>query len=433
MQNQVPPQGQGQGQNFEITEGYFCTVGVMRGIVLVVQKLLNSSGVVHSALIQAIENSVHCAERKISTVLTSQCDPISTSVLVDSVVQMQPEVFVQEAKVLVPFLKVVIGGEHLEGVREWAKIIQLENVQMQEIVTKVFLALNNPLKRLQQDSTLTRYQRELGEHQIVPCTTSILQIFSQEQDLFQPVDFLARLLSQGEPFLKQFSTSSGISTEIIKKLLNPEFSNQFLTNSLQIYNQCARANGDSQEALGEGQIVCFAAHLLDSEDASVRARTANLVGNLCRHGQKLYGEIDRYLLIPKLVQLCEDQDRSVRKFACFALGNAGFHSSFLYPLLRCAIPPLITLLSDEDPKTRTNAAGALGNLVRNSDLLCQDLVDFGALQSLLQVIDQAENLHPQPHPTLSEGSSVRGRQSSAQGQGQNLGQGSPVCIALFSL
>ena len=61
-----------------------------------------------------------------------------------------------------------------------------------------------------------------------------------------------------------------------------------------------------------------------------------------------------------------------RKFACFAIGNAGFHSDALYPELRVAVPPLVRLLGDEEDKTRANAAAALGNLVRNSAALCGD-------------------------------------------------------------
>eukprot|EP01025_Chloroclados_australasicus_P020469 TRINITY_DN21572_c0_g1_i1.p3 TRINITY_DN21572_c0_g1~~TRINITY_DN21572_c0_g1_i1.p3 ORF type:complete len:240 (-),score=38.15 TRINITY_DN21572_c0_g1_i1:463-1140(-) len=177
-----------------------------------------------------------------------------------------------------------------------------------------------------------------------------------------------------------------------------------------MYNKCARINGNSQDALASAHIVPLAGQLLKSEDVSVRARTANVIGNLCRHGARLYAEIDRHEVIPILIDLCKDHDRSVRKFACFALGNAGFHSASLYPQLRNAIEPLVGLLGDEESKTRTNAAGALGNLVRNSDLLCQDLVQGGALQALLQVVDQAENVHPQ----------------------SEVG-GSPVRIALFSL
>ena len=67
-----------------------------------------------------------------------------------------------------------------------------------------------------------------------------------------------------------------------------------------------------------------------------------------------------------------------RKFACFAIGNAGFHNPNLYDALRPAVGPLVVLLSDEEEKTRANAAGALGNLVRNSGQLCSEIVKVSA-------------------------------------------------------
>lgn len=63
-----------------------------------------------------------------------------------------------------------------------------------------------------------------------------------------------------------------------------------------------------------------------------------------------------------------------RKFACFAIGNAGFHNPTLYDALRPAVGPLVKLLSDDEEKTRANAAGALGNLVRNSGQLCSEII-----------------------------------------------------------
>ena len=75
----------------------------------------------------------------------------------------------------------------------------------------------------------------------------------------------------------------------------------------------------------------------------------------------------------------KDPDKHTRKFACFAVGNAGFHSDKLYDHLRPCIPYLTELLKDPEEKTRANAAGALGNLVRNSSTLAKDLIKSGAL------------------------------------------------------
>ncbi len=44
------------------------------------------------------------------------------------------------------------------------------------------------------------------------------------------------------------------------------------------------------------------------------------------------------------------------------------------------MPPLVSLLHDDEDRTRANAAGALGNLVRNSSMLCRDIMQAGALE-----------------------------------------------------
>jgi fused-like protein len=116
-----------------------------------------------------------------------------------------------------------------------------------------------------------------------------------------------------------------------------------------------------------------------------------------------------------LIDRCCDEDRTTRKFACFAIGNAGFHNDSLYEPLRVAVAPLVALLDDAEEKTRANAAGALGNLVRNSSLLCGQLVESRALEALLRTITTA----PEP-----------GGAGTASGGGE--GQ-SPLKIALFSL
>ena len=69
------------------------------------------------------------------------------------------------------------------------------------------------------------------------------------------------------------------------------------------------------------------------------------------------------------------------RFLLFQVGNAAYDNDKLYEELRRSIPQLTKLLlAPEEDKTKGNAAGALSNLVRNSDLLCQDIVSQGAIQ-----------------------------------------------------
>lgn len=53
-------------------------------------------------------------------------------------------------------------------------------------------------------------------------------------------------------------------------------------------------------------------------------------------------------LINECIKCCKDQDKNTRKFACFAVGNAGFHNEKLYDHLRPVVPLLVDLLKDPE-------------------------------------------------------------------------------------
>lgn len=46
--------------------------------------------------------------------------------------------------------------------------------------------------------------------------------------------------------------------------------------------------------------------------AGVRARTANLVGNMCRHSGFFYTVLQKAGVLPPLIQLCSDSDKGAR-------------------------------------------------------------------------------------------------------------------------
>lgn len=188
----------------------------------------------------------------------------------------------------------------------------------------------------------------------------------------------------------EFASAGGLSPSIVTTILKTSNDGSVLTSGLVIISQLARAASSSevQEAFVDAGLIPLMPDLLMHDDSAVRARAANLLGNLCRHSDALYADLMRYNVIPPLIDLCRDHDRSTRKFACFAIGNAGFHNSMLYPLLRPAIRSLVYLLGDEEDRTRANAAGALGNLLRNSAELVPDVLSAGALQGLLDLVSQ---------------------------------------------
>ncbi len=206
---------------------------------------------------------------------------------------------------------------------------------------------------------------------------------------------MARLsLIFGDEAVVAFARSGGLDSNVLQSLLGDRNPEAMLGSSLLVVSQLARtATSKSQiEKFLQAGIMPLVPPLLRHPTSSgVRARACNLLGNLCRHSDEAYPSIRELRILPPLIDLCDDDDRSTRKFACFAIGNAGFHSDYLYDDLRPAVRTLVRLLRDEEDRTVANAAGALGNLVRNSGELVPEMLACGAVEALLGIIKRSDS------------------------------------------
>lgn len=180
------------------------------------------------------------------------------------------------------------------------------------------------------------------------------------------------------------------------RLLSTENPPALIVDTLSLISQLARISKEFYEPIHNANIYVDLNTLICHEDAGIRAKVCNLIGNLCRHTGYFYEKLLKHRLIEAAIACCQDPDRNTRKFACFAVGNAGFHNEVLYEHLRPCVKLLVDLLKDQEEKTRANAAGALGNFVRNSNALCKDLIRHRALEQLLDVVanDQGPSQSP---------------------------------------
>ena len=198
----------------------------------------------------------------------------------------------------------------------------------------------------------------------------------------------------GDEAVVAFARSGGLDGNVLRNLLSDRNPDAMLGSSLLVVSQLARtATSKSQiEKFLQAGIMSLIPPLLRHPSSSgVRARACNLLGNLCRHGDEAYPSIRELRMLSPLVDLCDDSDQSTRKFACFAIGNAGFHSDYLYDDLRPAVCTLVRLLQDEEDRTVANAAGALGNLARNSGELVPEMLACGAVEALLGIIKRSDS------------------------------------------
>ena len=187
-------------------------------------------------------------------------------------------------------------------------------------------------------------------------------------------------------FAHQFVNGEGLKMISKFKLLRQENAVILITDTLAIVSQLARISKEYYEGIHNMGIYTDLRNLIGHRESSIRAKVCNLLGNLCRHSHFFYKHLQSHGLIKAAIDRCEDPDTNTRKFACFAVGNAGFHTDWLYDALRPCVPKLVRLLTDDEEKTRANAAGALGNFVRNNSTLCPDLIAQQALQELLNVV-----------------------------------------------
>ena len=246
------------------------------------------------------------------------------------------------------------------------------------------------------------------------------------------VGLMARLVLGSTHFAQQYVALGGVAPPTLRRMLAPARATATLTDALLILCQIARigdaiggADGGagaraSGGASGGGASIGLspAVHgsvlserlpaLLRHADGGVRAKACNLLGNLCKHSVGYYDVLRRGALLPLLSLRCADADAAVRKFACFAVGNAGFHSDELYPELAPCVEPLVGCLSDMDHKTRANAAGALGNFARNGAQLSPELIAHQVPQALLALALQVLAAPTDAAPSPAEGATGKG-------------------------
>lgn len=197
-------------------------------------------------------------------------------------------------------------------------------------------------------------------------------------------------------FAKQFVSGGGLNAIMKYSILDKSNTENLLVDTLSLISQLARISKEFYEPIHQADMYKDLKILIQHSDPNVRAKVCNLIGNLCRHTGFFYDKLLESGLIEAAINRCTDDDPNTRKFACFAVGNAGFHNDTLYNSLRPCVPLLVELLQDAEEKTRANAAGALGNFVRNSNYLCQDLIEHGALKQLLQVVMNDEGPSQSP-------------------------------------
>mmetsp|Transcript_29071 Transcript_29071/g.52033 ORF Transcript_29071/g.52033 Transcript_29071/m.52033 type:complete len:1206 (+) Transcript_29071:492-4109(+) len=282
----------------------------------------------------------------------------------------------------------LLQEKQLLSIKEWPVGSGGGNSAVGLIVAQVLRIFNLPYTIQSYSRDLETLSHEFAAVGVITTTLSVLSNLSREH-MSIAVSLLARLILSTDAekiFAQQFVSAGGLSMINEHKLLAEENPPMLLIDMLSLISQLARLHRENYEKIHAANLYADLRRLIEHRDSGVRSKVCNLIGNICRHSAYFYDLLLKHDLIAAAIRCCQDPDRSTRKFACFAVGNAGFHNERLYEHLRPCVPLLVELLRDSEEKTRANAAGALGNFVRNSDTLCQDLIRYGALTQLLDVV-----------------------------------------------
>jgi fused-like protein len=180
--------------------------------------------------------------------------------------------------------------------------------------------------------------------------------FLSAETIGSVVTFILHLMSfdkegrdrDARSFVKQFIQANGMALFVRFQLLRNQEATASLIESCNLLSQIARHSKEVYEYIDSVEPYEDLRKLAAHADPQVRSRVLNLIGNMCRHSGFFYKKLAAHGILKLCISLCEDEDKTIKKFACVAIGNASFHDDSLYDALRPAIPVLVGLLKDPE-------------------------------------------------------------------------------------
>ncbi|TYZ59880.1 hypothetical protein PybrP1_009193 [[Pythium] brassicae (nom. inval.)] len=298
---------------------------------------------------------------------------------------------------VVPYLVNLLELRHIAYLFAWPDVGGGGSNAVKALVHAVVKVLGIPFMHGVAEDLVVGTQEVLYDVECVQKLLGVLRFvfatkeFHLETSVLElPMSFLSRLVTSSEHFGAQLARADGML--VIKEcgMLHRACSPSLIIDTILIVSQLARSAQANYDCIQRANLLPEFHGLLQHPEPMVRAKALNCVGNLCRHSTLFYEQLAAPTagapsLLDGVVRSLADPDSYVRRFACFAIGNAAFHTSALYGALRASIPLLLENLQDPEEKTRSNAGGALGNLVRNSDELCAELCRHQAPLELFEL------------------------------------------------
>ncbi|PRP76426.1 hypothetical protein PROFUN_12038 [Planoprotostelium fungivorum] len=278
----------------------------------------------------------------------------------------------------------MLNPTHLHYLQSWPISLGGGQEAVANLVTQVVSIFYLPFaNKVDADTILPLVLQIMINYKLVDFTIQSLSHLSGEY-LELPLGLLSRLVHENSTFSQQFIDFGGLSAGVIGHLLQTKNSNGVLIDTLGIVSQLARMSKEYYQFMSTPSMFTAWREMLNHPDPTITAKMCNLIGNLCKHSAYFYEDLEKWDIIPALIECCAAPDKNTQKFACFAIGNASFHNNQLYSSLSPCIPHLIHLISSPDEKTQLNAA------VRNSDQLIGMAIQQGVLHALNKILQDKD-------------------------------------------
>ena len=230
----------------------------------------------------------------------------------------------------------LIREDQFLSIQEWPEICGGGTTAVNLIASQILRTFNLPFTKQNIDRDIDKISTELAKSDIIYLSLNVLKYVSPEY-ISIGMSLLWKLIfncEDSKTFAKQFVSGGGLKAILKYKILAPTNPESLLVDTLSLISQLARLSKDFYEPIHQANMYKELKILIEHTDTAVRAKVCNLIGNLCRHTGFFYDKLLKNHLIEAAINRCTDPDQNTRKFACFAVGNAGFHNENLYESLK---------------------------------------------------------------------------------------------------
>lgn len=196
-----------------------------------------------------------------------------------------------------------------------------------------------------------------------------------------------------------FAQPTKVLTETINEILSTILQSDSSENdrieietALIIAGHFARLSSDYISPLIQSGALPYAEHALRSDVDQIRARASSLIGNITKYAR--LPQQDEELIMPLLMKQIADDDLDCRKFAAYAIGNEMYHNEAIENYIAKDIPSVVDLLFSNDRKTIEYGGYLIANFIRKSDTFVSEVIMRGALEKIISLILEREDLVP---------------------------------------